>query len=56
MTDMKEITFEELMELKKKSGAMGVMPRVKIEGTVTVIDKDGKVKGNMDITSELPEE
>ena len=57
MEDRKEITLAELEKGQQDNGVKIDLGQIEVKGIVTIIDKDGKVKSNLPITSlELPEE
>lgn len=51
MSERENITFDELSERIKRRGPEVGMINVEVDGIVTIIDKDGNVKGNLEIVS-----
>ncbi len=51
MTERKEITLEELGKRIQKDGPKVAMSGVQVSGVVVIKDKDGNVKGKMNIVS-----
>ena len=50
MTERREVTIDELAEMRKNKPT-GTLAKLKVKGIATIFDKDGKVKGKMDIVS-----
>ena len=51
----KEITPKDLKERVEKHGTKVGLFDVKVDGVITILDKDGNIKGQMTVTNDLNE-